>query len=143
MQKEITQILTWKNMRLTSIVRDEGLRELLVFLEPNYRLPSTTDVSALICKDFKDGKAAVKKQLCGNIVMLTTNIWTSRATKSFATTTAHFLDKQWKLTTCVLETIHFPGHHTGILIYKKLLPSMMSVLVKFQLLSTMKLLMLF
>ena len=31
-----------------------------------------------------------------------------------------FLDKQWKLTTCVLETVHFPGHHTGISISKKI-----------------------
>ena len=62
----------------------------------------------------------MKEQLCGNIVALTTDIWTSRATQSFATTTAHFLDKQWKLTTCVLETVHFPGHHTGKLIYKRL-----------------------
>ena len=123
MQKEITRTLTkWtsKDMRPISIVRDEGLRELLTFLEPNHRLPSTTHVSALIRKDFEDGKAAVKEQLCGNIVALTTDIWTSRATQSFATTTAHFLDKQWKLTTCVLETVHFPGHHTGILISKKI-----------------------
>ena len=62
-QKEITRILTkwtWKDMRPISIVRDEGLRELLAFLEPNYRLPSTTHVSALIRKDFEDGKVAVK-----------------------------------------------------------------------------------
>ena len=25
-----------------------------------------------------------------------------------------------KLTTCVLETVHFPGHHTGTLISKKI-----------------------
>ena len=42
------------------------------------------------------------------------------ATQSFATTTAQFLDKQWKLTTCVLETVHFPGYHTGISISKKI-----------------------
>ena len=68
MQKEITWILTkwtWEDMRPISIVRDEGLRELLAFLEPNYRLPSTTHVCALICKDFEDGKAEVKEQLCG------------------------------------------------------------------------------
>ena len=40
--------------------------------------------------------------------------------QSFATTTVHFLDKEWKLTSCVLETIHFPGNHTAIRISEKL-----------------------
>ena len=93
----------------------------MAFLEPNYRPPSTTYVSARIRKDFEDGKVAVKKQLHGNtLIALTTDIWTSRPTQSFATTTAHFLDQHWNLTTCVLETIHFPGHHTGILISQKI-----------------------
>ena len=81
-------------MRPILIVRDEGLRELFAFLEPNYRIPSTTHMSALIHKDFEDEKVAVKEQLCSDIVALTTDIWTSRAIQSFAITTAHFLDKQ-------------------------------------------------
>ena len=105
---------TWKDTRPISIVRDKGLIELLTFLEPNYRPPSTMYVSVQIRKDFEDGKAAVKKQLHGSSsIALTTDIWTSRATQSFATTTAYFLDQHWNLTTCVLETVHFPGHHTG------------------------------
>ena len=32
----------------------------------------------------------------------------------FATTTAHFLDGNWNLVSCVLEIIHLPGSHTGI-----------------------------
>ena len=68
-QEEIMRILmkwTWKDMRPISIVRDKGLTELLAFLEPNYRPPSTTHVSAQIRKDFEDGKAAVKKLLYDN-----------------------------------------------------------------------------
>ena len=34
-------------------------------------------------------------------------------------TTAHFLGKQWNLSACVLESVHFPGHHTGTLISQK------------------------
>ena len=107
-------------MRPISIVRDDGLKELLSFLVPNYRPPSTTYVSSLIRKDFLDGKAAIVAQLQGNMIALTTDIWTSRATQSFATTTAHFINKEWNLTSCVLETIHFPGHHTGISISEKI-----------------------
>ena len=111
---------TWFDMRPISIVRDQGLRELLGFIEPNYQLPSTTHVSALIRKDFEDGRDALTLQLCGHTIALTTDIWTSKATQSFAMTTAHFLDKEWKLTSCVLETIHFPGNHTAIRISEKL-----------------------
>ena len=108
-------------MRPITIVHDEGLKELLAFLEPIYRPPLTIHVSAWIQKDYEDGKAAVKQQLHGNTsVALTTNIWTSRVTQSFATTTAHFLDQQWNPTTCVLDTVHFPDHHTCILISKKI-----------------------
>ena len=95
-KEEITRILTkwtWKDMRPISIVHDKGLIELLAFLEPNYRPPSTTHVSAQIRKDFEDGKAAVKKQLHGSSsIALTTDIWTLKATQSFVTTTAYFLD---------------------------------------------------
>ena len=123
MQKEITRILTkwtWKDMRPISIVRYDGLKELLSFLVPNYRPPSTTYVSALIRKDFLDGRAVIVAQLQGNMIALTTDIWTSRATQSFAMTTAHYINKEWNLTSCVLETIHFPGHHTGISISEKI-----------------------
>ena len=123
-KEEMTRILmkwTWKDMRPISIVCDKGFNELLTFLEPNYKTPSTTHVSARIRKDFEDRKAAVKRQLLDNSsIALTTDIWTSRATQSFATTTAHFVDQHWNLTSCVLETVHFPGHHTGILISEKI-----------------------
>jgi len=61
----------------------------------------------------------VKEQLKGNTIALTTDMWTSRASQAFATTTAHFIDKQWNLTTCVIEIVYFPGHYTGILISQK------------------------
>ena len=67
-QERILTKWTWKDMRPISIVRHKGLNELLAFLKPNYRVPSTTHVSAQIRKDFEDGKAAVKTQLYGNTV---------------------------------------------------------------------------
>ena len=69
-QKQTTGILTrwvWMDMRPISIVQDQGLRELLGLVEPNYRLPSTTHVSALIRKDFEDGNY-------GQQIALTTDI---------------------------------------------------------------------
>ena len=113
MQKEVACLLakwTWKDMQPISIVRDDGLKELLSFVAPNCKPPSTTHVTSLIRKDYLDGKAAITAKLQGNTVALTTDIWTSKATQSFAPITAHFIDKNWNLTTCVFETTHFPAH---------------------------------
>ena len=83
-QEEIALILTkgtWKDIRTIFIVHDKSLNELLAFLEPYYRPPSTTHMSAQIHKDFEDGKAAVEQQLHGNTsITLTTDIRTCRAT---------------------------------------------------------------
>ena len=43
---------------------------MLGFVEPNYRLPSTMHISALIRKDFKDGKQALLSQLYGCLPLL-------------------------------------------------------------------------
>ena len=106
-------------MRPIALVCDRGLAELLAFLEPNYVLPSATHVSSLIKKQFDDGKAALSTRLkdaSASGIALTTDIWTSKATQAFATTTAHFVDADWDPVSCVLETIHFLGSHTGICI---------------------------
>ena len=59
-------------------------------------------------------------------IALTTDIWTSRATQAFATTTAHFNDDNWVLVSYVLETVHFPGRHTGIRISEQIEKSLLS-----------------
>ena len=48
---------------------------------------------------------------------LTTDCWSSKATQSFVTITAHFIDDDWKLVSAVLQ---FPGSHTGERIAQKL-----------------------
>ena len=108
-QHEITRILSrwpWLDMRPISIVRDQGLKELLRFLEPNYIIPSTTHVTSLIKKNFADGKGALSARLRqADSLALTTDIWTSKATQAFATTTGHFVDNEWNLVSVC------PGDH--------------------------------
>jgi len=55
MQKEVIRLLakwTWKDMRPIFIVCDDDLKELLSFLVPNYKPPSTTHTTSLIRKDY-------------------------------------------------------------------------------------------
>ncbi len=116
-QLKITHILSrwpWLDMRPIAFVCDRGLKELVAFLELTYQLSSTTHVSALIRKQFEDGKAALSMRLRGvSSIALTTDIWTSKATQAFATMTGHFFDGDWNLKSYFLQTIHFPGSHTG------------------------------
>ena len=87
-----------------SIVHDAGLRELLDLLELGYVLPSTTHVAQLIRKERNNGVARIKELLrnSAEFVALTTDIWTSKATRGYATTTAHFISDEWNLVSCVL-----------------------------------------
>jgi len=111
----------WLDMRPIAIVRDTGLKDQLNFLEPNYQLPSTMLVSTLFRKDFDNEKAALLARLCvASLIALTTDIWTLKATQAFATTTGHFFNDEWNLVLCVLETIHFPGSHTGVQISEQI-----------------------
>lgn len=122
--REITKCLSrwmWLDGRPLSIVRDKGLKELFELIEPEYVLPSHTHVSALIRKDHEDGVTSLKELLkSADHVALTTDIWTSKATQAFATTTAHFIDADWNMVACTLETTAFPGSHTGIKISEQI-----------------------
>ena len=113
-------------MRPISIVRDRSLMELLNLLEPNYQIPSTTHISTLIRKKFHDDITLLKNRM-HNITSVapTTDIWTSRATQEFATTTAHFIDENWVLVSYVFETVHFPGRHKGIRISEQIEKSLL------------------
>ena len=118
-EREITRILSrwpWLDIRQIAIVRDKGLKELLNFSEPNYQLPPTKHVSVLIRKDFNDGKATLSAWLrIANSIAVITDVWTSKATQAFATTTGHFVDDDWKLISCVLDRDNpLPWHHTGV-----------------------------
>ena len=53
-------------------------------------------------------------------ISLTTNMWTSIATESYITVTAHYIDYSWVQQVFVLETLHFPERHTGINFAQKL-----------------------
>lgn len=55
-----------------------------------------------------------------NHIALTTDIWTSVATQSYITVTAHFISSNWELKTCLLQTANFPENHTADNIFEKL-----------------------
>ena len=110
--KAITELIVdWLSTsgRPLSIVNDPGFKGTLGFLEPDYQVPSRTHVASLIKKRHQNGKQELGGLLrAAPAVALTTDAWTSRATQSYATYTAHFISETWKLESYVLRTSLFP-----------------------------------
>ena len=52
---------------------------------------------------------------------ITHDSWTSIATENYGTITLHFIDDQWNLSNCVLQTRKFHGQHTSEAIKDSLL----------------------
>ena len=112
------RILDWVvgSLRPLSVVEDNGLIDLVKFLEPEYKMPSRTHIVKLLDKRHSSCKSEMKSLLKSEGaagVSLTTDGWTSTSTQSFVTHTVHFVNKQWELVNGVLETVVFKGSHTA------------------------------
>jgi len=105
----VTQMLV-TDLRQIRTAECNGFRSLMKYLEPGYSLPCRKQLQHATCKQRlkeKLGEEAV-------FLSLTTDIWTSTATESYVTITAHYIDESWVLQAYVLETLPFPEWHTGV-----------------------------
>ncbi|XP_046567978.1 E3 SUMO-protein ligase ZBED1-like [Haliotis rubra] len=104
------------DLRPYSIVESQGFKKLMNCLEPKYTLPSRTTLSRKVIPDlYEKVKEEVKAGLkASHSVALTTNGWTSRATQSYITITAHFIDDERELKNKVLQTRPIFDSHTGV-----------------------------
>ena len=121
---QITELLVdWisRDLRPLNILNDSGLQTLMEFIVPGYSIPSRTHVAKLVQRRHTEGKKQLKEVMkSAPWIGLTTDCWSSKATQSFVTITAHFIDDDWKLVSAVLTTSQFPGSHTGERIAQKL-----------------------
>ena len=117
----VTQMIV-QDLRPIRVVECDGFRDLISYLEPGYVLPSRKQFTADINLKHARCKEVLKERLKKEVqfMSLTTDIWTSLATKSYLTVTAHYIDRSWALQAFVLETLPFPERHTGVNIADKL-----------------------
>ena len=103
------------DIRPLAIVDKEGMRCLLLYLEPGYRLPSRKHISSLLRKKHEKAIAILKDKLTQDAitVSLTSDMWTSNTIAAYMSITAHFITPAWVMQSCVLMTKPFPEHHTG------------------------------
>ncbi|XP_033755872.1 zinc finger BED domain-containing protein 1-like [Pecten maximus] len=94
-----------KDMRPFSVLENQGFVNMINVLEPRYDMPGRTHFSTnVIPKLYEETKETVTKCLKeADFVALTTDAWTSRATQSYNTITAHFI-LNWEIQSVVLRT---------------------------------------
>lgn len=110
------------DMRPFSVVDNEGFKYLLSVLEPRYLLPSRAHFSQNVLPKLKE-KTQVKVEeglSTAESIAITTDGWTSRATDSYVTITAHYITGNWQIANHVLQTrpvyeSHTSDHLSGIL----------------------------
>uniref|UniRef100_A0A9J7Y5E2 BED-type domain-containing protein n=1 Tax=Cyprinus carpio carpio TaxID=630221 RepID=A0A9J7Y5E2_CYPCA len=116
--KEITRcigVFMAKDMRPFSVVENEGFRLLVNKLEPKYTIPSRPHFSQTVMPAlYRETKSKVIETLRkAYSVSITTDGWTSRATQSYLTVTAHVITSEWEMVNFVLQTRPLFETHTG------------------------------
>lgn len=104
-----------KDLRPYSVVENVGLRNMVYNLEPRYIIPSRKFFSeTAIPQIYNEVKSGVKEKLSrAERIALTCDAWTSRATESYVTLTAHHITEDWSLSSHVLQTRAMSECHTG------------------------------
>ncbi|XP_068120743.1 zinc finger BED domain-containing protein 4-like [Hyperolius riggenbachi] len=98
-----------------SIVDDRGFKNFVATIDPTYFLPHReTLTTTLMPSMYVRTKAHVME--CVNdasAVCLTTDCWTSRTTVSFMAVTCHYINKDFKLMSSLLDCFPFTERHTA------------------------------
>ena len=83
-------------------------------LEPGYHVPHRTTVRARIegiCNTLKIELRKILKKV--KFLSITDDGWTSRANDSYMIVTAHWLDENFRVYSCVLSVKEMTNSHTG------------------------------
>uniref|UniRef100_A0A8C9XH09 BED-type domain-containing protein n=1 Tax=Sander lucioperca TaxID=283035 RepID=A0A8C9XH09_SANLU len=105
-----------KDLRPYSVVENEGFVCMLQTAEPRYTIPSRKFFTeTAVPQLYNETKRKVASALTETTrVALTCDAWTSRATKSFVTFTAHYITDTWVLESRVLQTRVMHESHTAV-----------------------------
>lgn len=103
------------DMRPFSTVDSASFRGMISECEPRYKFPARSTFSEKVIPSmYQTVVGRVKTELKqAETVAWTTDSWTSCATKSFVTITAHFINSDLELCSRVLQTRELSESHTG------------------------------
>uniref|UniRef100_A0A3B1JJI0 Zinc finger BED domain-containing protein 1-like n=1 Tax=Astyanax mexicanus TaxID=7994 RepID=A0A3B1JJI0_ASTMX len=98
-----------------SVVENTGFKHLISVLEPRYSIPSRSHLTTKVLPSmYEDTKENVLRGLSNaELIAITTDGWTSRATESYITVTAHYVNNEWEIESPVLQTRPIYESHTS------------------------------
>uniref|UniRef100_A0A673J6Y6 BED-type domain-containing protein n=1 Tax=Sinocyclocheilus rhinocerous TaxID=307959 RepID=A0A673J6Y6_9TELE len=103
------------DLRPYSVVEGRGFRAMMHTMDPRYKIPSRRFFAETVIPNlYQSTKTTVLESLkkAGKIA-LTCDAWTSVATDSYITVTAHYISDDWRLLSHVLQTRAVYESHTG------------------------------
>ena len=117
-QKALDEAIAYmicKDYQPFSIVEDEGFRYYSRLMNPSYSLPSRSTVTRTIMPHlYEKTLSSTKEQMLeASAVCLTTDGWTSSTNQSYIAYTAHFINDQYDLKSCLLECSPYTDRHTA------------------------------
>ncbi|CAH0560585.1 unnamed protein product [Brassicogethes aeneus] len=115
-QEKITQIITrmiCQDELPISFVENGGFKQLLSYLAPWYKIPVKKTIKLRIDALYDIEKKKIMKDMSTiDDIALTTDCWSSRATESYITFTAHYITPEWKHFASNITTEHMEERHT-------------------------------
>ena len=116
-QKEFTDMCAkWIALdnRPMQIVEDKGFISVIESINPKIRPISRRAVLNRLNQLELEIDSKREAELCeSKYVACTSDVWTDISTNSYASVTAHFVSKDWKLESLLLTCSKIPGSHTG------------------------------
>nr|KAJ0220731.1 hypothetical protein LSAT_V11C200070700 [Lactuca sativa] len=110
-----------KDNRPFSVVDDEGFREFVWELNPNFKFVSRWSVARDCLSIYEEEAIKVKDMLKGQTVCLTTDTWSSVQNYNYMCLTAHWIDDDWVLQKKILNFCPIENHRgetIGSLVYE-------------------------
>ena len=102
------------DLRPFSMFQSPAYRAYMAEVQPSYKPPVAKTVKKHLSLQYIEEKAQLKEKLQHQAAVgITSDLWTSLATHSYITCTAHYITSDWELKHCVLGTRRLEDRHTG------------------------------
>lgn len=103
------------DLQPVSMVEDAGFRHFMKVVDPRYNIPGRKSlISSEIPKLYEQVKTKLKDSIeSASSVVLTSDMLTSRTTEAYFTVSGHFIDHNWRMQACTLDTVHVAVQHTA------------------------------
>nr|XP_033810634.1 zinc finger BED domain-containing protein 1-like [Geotrypetes seraphini]XP_033810635.1 zinc finger BED domain-containing protein 1-like [Geotrypetes seraphini] len=122
--------MIFRDLHPLSVVEDKGFRLLMGYLEPGFSIPSPVQLASMLWHKYNVVKQHLEHYLhTAQAIVLSLDIWASQPNQTYLTISANFIDCNWRLARCILETQPMHGHKGDDFLGEKLC----SVLAEFEL----------